>query len=81
MPKKSPDPKDEGGEVEIDFHGPFTLDEIAIIEALTGQSYARWFDGVSPEGKLRKAIAWTYARRVNPDADINAHGALMLRAG
>ena len=78
MPKE---PEEEIAEVEVDFTGPFTLDEIARIEDLTDLSFARWFDGQSPEGLLRKVIAWTYASRVNPDADLAAHGQLMLRAG
>ena len=68
-------------EVEVDFGGPFTLDEIARIEELTDLPFSRWFDGKSPEGTLRKVIAWTYACRANPDSDLDAFGQLTLKVG
>ena len=51
---------------EVDFRGPFTLNEVADIEALSGLPLPKWFDGDSPEGALRRAILFVVAMRDEP---------------
>lgn len=65
--------------VEVDLGGPYTLAEIAEIEQLAGLSMARWFDGVSPEGELRRAIAYVVTRRSDPAFTLVAAGELVVR--
>lgn len=51
---------------EVDFRGPFTLDEVDLIERISGVPLPRWFDGSTPEGALRRAILFVAAARDEP---------------
>lgn len=73
---------DDVASLEVDLRGPFTLDEIDEIERITGLPLPRWFDGATPEGALRRAIAWVHARRLDPAARLADAGHLqMMRDG
>lgn len=80
------DDQDDPGEVEVtqvevDLRGPFTLDEIDEIERMTGIPLPRWFDGQSPEGALRRAIAYITVRRVDPSTTLAVAGQMIARVG
>lgn len=53
-------------ESEVNFRGPFTLNEIDQIEALSGVPLPKWFNGSTPEGALRRAILFVVAARDQP---------------
>lgn len=72
--------EDAGTVAVVDLGGPFTLDEVIEIERLSGVSLARWFDGQSPEGELRRAITYVVTRRTNPAASLAQAGQLLMRA-
>lgn len=65
---------------DIDLGGPFTLDEVDLIERLSGVPLPRWFDGETPEGALRKAIVYVVARKTDPQATPEAAGSVLIRA-
>lgn len=57
---------DEVETIVLDLREPLTLDEVAEVEEISGVPFSRWFDGVAPEGKLRKALLFVHARRGDP---------------
>lgn len=63
--------------VEVDLSGPFTLNELAEIEHLTGANLDDIANGAS--GQVIRAVAWIIGRRNNPALTLEEAGELSIR--
>jgi len=65
--------------VEVDFTGPYTLNEIIEIEAICGALMADLLEERS--GTFMRAAAWVVARRSRPDMSLHAAGEMTVKLG
>lgn len=65
--------------INIDFDGPFTIDEVELIEALTGKAIQDLESG--PRGRSLRVVAWVVGRRQNPALNLADVGGLEVRLG
>ena len=65
-----PEVEDQGQELafELDFSGPWTLNELVEIEEIAGEPLG------DISGRLMLAAAWVMAKRLNPQVSIQSVG-------
>lgn len=64
---------------EIDFTGPYSLNEIIEIEALCGERMAVLLEERS--GTFMRVAVWVVARRANPGTSLSEAGEVQVKLG
>ena len=63
--------------IELDFTGPYTLNEIVEIEAICGERMAVLLEERS--GRFMRAAAWVVARRTTPGMSLTEAGETQVK--
>ena len=67
---------DEAAQLDIDFAGPFTIDEVIEIESLAGKPISELLQG--ERGRSLRAVAYVVGRRTNPSLTLAEAGQLWV---